>query len=178
VSASRDKTSKTFEVKTGDIQSTYVGHHKPVYGVRFSKDGEFVYTSGADNHIHFWKSAPSLATAMSEKGDDPKVVHKIGGYSLPVYGLDLDGDMLFSFAADGRVQQHDTAKRALVRDYVGHRSRVYALDYHPESRRLATGSFDGEVRIWNVDDGKSLKRFIAAPGFPPSDPEEWRRASF
>lgn len=177
-SASRDKTSKVFSIKSGEIESTYTGHQQAIYGVRFSKDGKFVYSSGADNRIHFWNSAPSITTAMSEKGDDPKVVHKIGGFTLPVYGVDAHEDVLFSFSADGRVQMHDAAKRALLTEFSGHRARVYALDYHPESRRLATGSFDGEVRIWNVDDGKSLHQFVAAPGYPASDPAGWRRSSF
>jgi len=26
---------------------------------------------------------------------------------------------------------------------------------------------DGEVRVWNIDDGKSVLNFIAAPGYKP-----------
>lgn len=176
VSASRDKTAKTFDGKTGEVQSTYVGHQKPVYGVAFSSDGSLVYTAGADNKIHYWKSAPSLDTAMSEKGADPKIVHSIGGYSKPIYGLTFGNDFLFSFAADRQVKLHRASDRALLRSFAGHRERVYAMAYHVESKRLATGDFAGEVKIWNVDNSKAFQSFFAAPGFPPTDPANWRRA--
>ena len=36
--------------------------------------------------------------------------------------------------------------------------------------RVAAGSFSGEVRIWNAEDGAPVASFIAAPGYvvPPA----------
>ncbi len=41
---------------------------------------------------------------------------------------------------------------------------VFAVAFNPATKKLATGSWDGEVRVWNADDAKGLVTFIAAPG--------------
>jgi WD40 repeat protein len=64
------------------------------------------------------------------------------------------------------VRQHQTTgSRDLVRSFDGHTDVVQALAYHAGTRRLASGSFDGEVRVWEADTGRLLSRFIAAPGY-------------
>ena len=40
---------------------------------------------------------------------------------------------------------------------------IYALDFHPSSKQIATSGFDGRVRIYAVDSGKLLKEFIPVP---------------
>ena len=53
----------------------------------------------------------------------------------------------------------------LLKTFSGHADWVYSLAFSPATDRLATGSFDGEVRLWNVVDGKDLVKFLAAPGY-------------
>jgi WD40 repeat protein len=38
--------------------------------------------------------------------------------------------------------------------------------FHPASKRVVTGSWDGEVRVWNAEDAKGMLTFTAAPGLP------------
>jgi WD40 repeat protein len=40
---------------------------------------------------------------------------------------------------------------------------VYTLSFHPNGRQLATGGFDGRVRIYAVESGEMLKAFIPVP---------------
>jgi WD40 repeat protein len=61
------------------------------------------------------------------------------------------------------VRQHDTASGRLVREYKGHGDWVYAVDYHPATGRVASGAFDGEVRVWDAATGECVCRFTAAP---------------
>jgi hypothetical protein len=37
---------------------------------------------------------------------------------------------------------------------------------------LATGGFDGEVRVWNVEDAAAVTSFFAAPGYRPPVAEQ------
>ena len=72
---------------------------------------------------------------------------------------------VFAASADGLVKQFDLATLTEVRPYAGHHDWVYALDYDAAESRLATGGYDGEVRIWDTTTGTCLATFTAAPGF-------------
>jgi WD40 repeat protein len=151
-SASRDKTSKVFDAKTGESQTTYNGHGQTVYGVAWSADGNQVFSSGGDRKVHVW--APG----------DAKKIAEIGGYGHEVYRLELTAGQLVSCSADKSARLHDGANRNQVRQFSGHVDWVYTLSFHAGTKRLATGSYDGEVRIWNTEDGANLLTFKAAPG--------------
>ena len=58
-----------------------------------------------------------------------------------------------------------TPKGIADRKLQGHNDWVYALAVSPDSKTVASGSWDGEVKLWNLADGKLLKTIIAAPGF-------------
>lgn len=154
-SASRDKTSKVFDMKTGESLATYPGHAETVYSVQFSADGKQVITAGADRKVHFWNPA------------DGKAAGTIAGFGGEVFRAELRKGRLFSCSSDRTAREHKAADRAAVRTFSGHKDYVYALDFNEPTSRLATGSFDGEVRIWDTASGKQLLAFQAAPGYPP-----------
>lgn len=152
-SASRDKTARIFDVKTGELESTYVGHSSPIFAIGFSTDDKVVYTGGRDKKIHFWNAK------------EAKKTEEIGGFEDDIFKIVVHGDLIYSCSADKNVRCHLAGDRTLVRTYSGHSDWVYSLALHPETKRLATGSHDGEVRVWDVQDGKLIFAFKGAPGF-------------
>ena len=155
-SASRDKTSKVFKAESGESQATYNGHGNTVYSVAFSPDGKQVLTAGHDRKVQVWNPA------------DGKKIAEITGFGGEVHEVAVvDGDV-YACSADKSARQFKAADRKAVRTYSGHGDFVYALAVHPQSKLLATGTFDGEIRIWNTADGKQLRSFFAAPGYKPA----------
>jgi WD40 repeat protein len=153
-SASRDKTARLFDAKTGELEETYDGHGAAVFSVAFSADGKRVFSGGRDREVHAWQTK------------DAKKAFEFGGFEADVLRLLMQGDQLFSCSADKQIREHKLAdkKVELVRTLSGHRDVVYSLTYHEATKRLTTGSFDGEVRVWDAVHGKPLANFIAAPG--------------
>ena len=161
--------------------STYVGHEQPIYRVAFTNDGKHVYSTGADNNVRLCNSAPSLEREMSEKGKDPKPVAVIGRLSRPVYAMDVGAGMVFSGSSDRSVRQHrvdDRAQVRHVRSYGGHTDSVYEIRYHAGTKRLASGSYNGEVRIFDAETGRLISTFVAAPGYRSATRTTQRRLSF
>ena len=150
-SASRDKTAKVFDTKTGELAVTYSGHGQPVRGVAFHPDGAEVFSAGNDRKIHRWKIADGAKTAEVAFGDE-------------VYKLPVGGGFLFAASADKSLKQFDAKTQGQVRAYAGATDAVLTAAYHDATKRVAGGSFNGEVRIWNAADGNAIATFVAAPG--------------
>ncbi len=152
-SASRDKTAKVFEVNSGRLVTTYSGHADQVYGVVFKADGKQVYSTGRDKKVHLWKVA------------DGKKSADMGGFGGEVYKIIRSGGNLFASSADRSVRQYQESDHKPIRTFGDHPDWVFSLSAHIGAKRLAAGNFDGSVRIWNLEDGKALLTFIAAPGY-------------
>jgi len=160
VSGSRDKTAKLFDAATGESLVTYPGHGEQVFGVAFNADSSQVLSTGRDKKVHVWKPA------------DAGKIAEITGFGQEVYDIVVAGGQIFCSSADKTARQFEAAERKPVRNYEGHTDWVYSLAYNDASKRLATGSFDGEVRVWNTADGALIAAFKAAPGYAPAPPAQ------
>jgi WD40 repeat protein len=150
-SASRDKTSKVFDVSNGELVVTYAGHGQPVKGVFFHPKGEDLFSSGSDNKIHRWKIADGKKSAEVALGGE-------------VFKLSSGAGFFFATSADKTVRQLLAEDQKEVRNYGGHTDWVLSASYHDGSKRLASGGFNGEIRVWNTEDGSDVVVFLAAPG--------------
>ena len=89
---------------------------------------------------------------------------KFGG---EVFKLPLAGEFLFATSADKTVRQFEAKTHKQIRSLTGHKDWALAVAYHGATKRLASGGFDGEIRVWNSEDGKPVTTFLAAPGYKP-----------
>ena len=67
-------------------------------------------------------------------------------------------------SADGTVRVWNTESGAPVRTLTGHSDWVYALAISPDGNLVASGSWNGEVKVWKLADGSVVKAFNASPG--------------
>jgi hypothetical protein len=150
-SGSRDKTAKVFDAASGELLITYSQHNAPVRGVLFHPDGAEVYSSGSNNKWERWKIEDGQRTR--EMG--------FGGEAYKIVG---SGEFFFVPTAEPRVRQFKAREGDQVREF--HEARDWALSaaVHEGTDRVAAGTFDGEIRIWQLSEGKPLLNFTAAPG--------------
>ncbi len=155
-SASRDKTCKVFDIAKKESLVTFPTHAQPVNCVSFSPDGKVVVSGGDDNSIRFWTAE-----------DDAKQVRQIGGFGGPVFKLQYtaDGKTLVACASDRNVHILNPANGSRKQTLTGHTDWVYTFALSADGQSIASGSWDGEVRLWNLADGKLVRSIIAAPGF-------------
>jgi hypothetical protein len=152
VSSSRDKTCKVFDAATGNPVITFPGHGEPVYTAAFLADGTTVVSGGGDKRLRVWNSA------------DAKEVRAIGGFGGDVFRVQiLPGDIILSASGDRAVHENKAADGGEIRKFAGHNDWVYTLSASVGKKMIASGSYDGEIRLWNSEDGKLTTSFIAIP---------------
>ncbi len=154
-SASRDKTARLFSSATAELEETYDGHGQPVFAVGFSRNGKRVLSGARDREIHAWST------------NDAKKVFQLGGFGGDVLRFLTHEDQVFSVASDRIVRQHRIGEKGgeLVRAFPAQSDTVYSLALHAATGRMASGGHDGTVRIHDIESGKLLVEFIAAPGW-------------
>jgi uncharacterized protein with WD repeat len=158
-SASRDKTSKVFDIEKKESLVTFPGHGDTVYTVVFSPDGQTIATGGADKQIRLWRP-----------NEDAKAVRTITGFGGAVFKLQYapDGQQLVACSSDKTLRLFKVSNGSQVRLFQGHQDWIYSFALTRDGHTLASGSWDGQVRLWNLDDGKSPRTILAAPGLKPA----------
>ena len=152
VSSSRDKTCKVFESATGNPVITFSGHGEPVYSAAFLADSTTIVSGGSDRRLRVWNSA------------DAKEIRAIGGFGGDIFRIQiLPGDLILSASGDRAVHEHKAADGAELRKMEGHNDWVYTLSANSARKLIASGSYDGEIRVWNSEDGSMTTSFIAIP---------------
>jgi WD40 repeat protein len=160
--SSRDKTAKLWDLKTKESVLTFPDHQNTVYGVAVKADGKAGFSVGEDNQLRMWNtSGPQAGKAIRNVGAHGKAVLKLA----PVPKKPL----LLTCSADGTVKVWND-NLGPVRTLTGFTDHVYAVAASPDGNLVAGGAFNGEVRVWNLNDGKPVKDFNASPGFKPPAP--------
>ena len=105
-----------------------------------------------------------LVTAHIWNLEDGKKTAEVAGYSGNVYQVLLADGNIYSTSADKTARQHQLDNREQKHVFGDHSDWVFALALDSNNQRLATGCYDGQIRIWNLADGSATLSFVAAPG--------------
>lgn len=156
VSASRDRSAKVYDGATGELLSSYLGHGAAVRGVSILPDNKQVVSVGADNKLHRWDIEGANKVAEVAVGGE--------GYKLV-----RQGTHVLVPNSDKRLLRIDLSNNTIAQEFKGHNDWVLSACYQPTTtdeaggHMIATGSFDGEVRIWNLADAALVRQWIAKP---------------
>ena len=156
-SASLDKNAKVFDMETGFQTAVYqksyeVNFTGRILSVAFTSDSQRIVSCGDDEKVRLWNAADAELVRAIEDFD---------GSVLRVAALS-DGNVVSS-SADRTVRLHRLADGKELRVIARHRDWVYALTVHEASGRVASGSYDGQIRVGRLDGGGETLSFVAKP---------------
>jgi WD40 repeat protein len=119
------------------------------------------FSVGEDNQIREWNAS-----------GDAKQVRNAGGHAKPVLKLVAvpRQPLLVTCSADQTVRVWNADTLAAVRTLGGNTDYVFAVAPSPDGTLVASGAFNGEVKIWKVADGSLVKSFNASPGLQATAP--------
>jgi hypothetical protein len=147
--AGLDRMAKVFETATGKLKATYRDHQSALYSVGFLTENELI-TAGKDNAAHVWSTT------------DSKKKRELSGQGVLLRTL-VSGNTVFTAGSTGKVLELSADKMTLNRSFEGLSDWVYSITYHPASGKIAAGSYDGMVALWDASTGKLVNKFCGVP---------------
>jgi WD40 repeat protein/serine/threonine protein kinase len=156
--ASADRTIKVWSAAPwADDNPAYEvrtlrGHEDRVFGVAFGPTGERLASVSNDYVIKVWDAA--LGRELHS--------HRVPTAQSFTVAFSLEGDCLATGGNDGVVLLLDATTGGIRRRFSGHRAGpIKGLAFSPDGRRLASGSWDRTLRIWDVASGQPVHTLLA-----------------
>ncbi|KAG2111119.1 WD40-repeat-containing domain protein [Suillus clintonianus] len=146
VSGSFDGTAKVWDVESGEpvlalgLNPIQTGHES-VYAVSYSPNATKIATGGyKETAIKIWNA---------NTGELLSTIKHEWAWSLT---WTSDGRKLISGSGNGSIRIFDTATWQQISSILeGHQDLVYTIAVSRNERLLASASWDGTVRLWNLD---------------------------
>jgi len=183
VTTSEDKTARLWNAETGQPQLILQGHNGYVYSATFSSDGTRIITTSNDKTARVWDTRTGL-TVLTLQGHKEGVVAAIynpDGKQIITTSFDLTthvwnantGQVLailkgtlfttYSYSGtriaiinDKTVEVWDTKTMQLLTTLSGHKDSISSIAFSPNSKYIATASYDRTTRLWDVETGQTL----------------------
>ncbi len=149
--AGADRALRIWEVGTWKLLAT-MEQTEAVHAAAFNPDGSLlaVAVGGPDDR--------AIHIRRRDNSQEVRVLDTAQGLPLDVFWA-AQGNRIYAACSDKTVKVFD-ANGGLVLNLSGHDDWVYCVALSPDGTKLASGSADGTVKLWNAADDRLLATFV------------------
>ena len=154
---------EVWDATTGEAKEMRLGHLYSVQSIAFSPDGNYIASASADG----FNNTARLWNVQTRKNISIRSIHP-NGVNLVVFSFDgptfatvgsgtTVGSDNAAYLSDGKTGNHKIT-------LTGHTKQVSCVAYSPDSKLIATGSYDGTIRLWDATTGTHQTTLALAVG--------------
>ncbi len=161
VSVGRDRAAKLSDVASGQFLENVNLLRGELAAVARHPKKDIVVIGGEERipYIYLMDRPKVMKIA-----DDTTLVRKLPRQEGAIAALAWSPEGKIAVGGMGaQVNVYDGETGVRISSCKGHQAGIYAVAFNPAGDRLATGGFDGHVRIYNSATGEMLKDFVPVP---------------
>lgn len=121
------------------------GHNRQINALAFSPDASWLASGSDDGFVRFWQTAEGAHTLQVLEGRLEAVRNFAIAPDSSTFGRGRDGCCCSSAPRPDGMMTHALS---------GHKAPRLQVAYAPNGKSLASASEDGEIRIWNLKNGR------------------------
>ena len=170
-SGSWDKSVRVWDAESGACVATLEGHSAVVTSVAFSPDGRRIASGSLDKSVRVWdiNLKKCVATVNGHKDWVNSVAYNHDGTFI-ASGSNDQTIKIWQFLKK-RIYNVITGRSYYLRCKItlnGHSRGVTSVAFSPDGRRIASGSWDKSVRVWDAESGDCVATLIGHSSYVES----------
>jgi WD40 repeat protein len=148
----QDMAGRVWDLELSQEKFTLKGHTNGVISVGFSADGKRLVAGSPAGTVRVWD--PETGEEKPEVGQDKFALKEPRKVDTALVVLNPDGTRIAAWGGvsdrpgEVRVRDPETGRDKLT--LRGHTKGVTSAAFSPDGKRLATGSWDGTVKVWEA----------------------------
>ncbi len=149
-----DASVRRWEVTDTALTSfpSLTGHHGWVQGLAFHPDRRRLITADSWGEVRIWAYAEHQAAPL-------RVIPSAHDGWIRDLAISADGRLLATCGRDQKVCLWSVEEGRKLHEITEHHDDVFSVAFHPNSQALVSGDLHGNVKQWDVANGRKVREF-------------------